>query len=517
MRLCRCTYSESLLIVQGLGPDDSSKAALLYTASWMRRSSKYQANVNNTLNELESLGIEQCYVIQSQGNDEVEEHLLDSIPVRGNREPRGDGENVYFPSVEILRYQEDNTKHMFLVRDIFDQIAQENATALTLFVSGDRSSVGKSTICLSIIAALVREGISTDRIAYIKPVTQCEAEQPVVRYCEDYGIKCEGVGPVVFYKGFTRAFLNGETEPTDVMLQRIRRSVEALKKRRSFVLIDGVGYPAVGSICGISNAQVAKLLDVPVLLVGKSGVGDAVDSHNLNAAYFQHSGVTVLGSIFNKLSLEGFYNLEACKTSIDSYFHQYGNGQKAYGYLPLLTDVNTGASTGIAAEPDPKRMRTKRKNEVSTAPPESESESAEYRRNGDSVSASISDAFAERVDIPALFLDVFKFHLWQRGECSRSEVGCLPDGHGDHGDHGDYGDDGNYGGFGNYRDYGGYGYYGADGNLYDDKRAYIESRLASRQISPQLRAEPSRPSVTPKKRSREEIEAFAVSAGARGS
>eukprot|EP00605_Chrysophyceae_sp_TOSAG23-4_P002731 GSChrysophyteH1.ASY1.ANO1.3010.1 assembled CDS len=428
MRLCRCTYSESLLIVQGLGPDDSSKAALLYTASWMRRSSKYQENVNNTLNELESLGIEQCYVIQSQGNDEVEEHLLDSIPVRGNREPRGDGENVYFPSVEILRYQEDNTKHMFLVRDIFDQIAQENATALTLFVSGDRSSVGKSTICLSIIAALVREGISTDRIAYIKPVTQCEAEQPVVRYCEDYGIKCEGVGPVVFYKGFTRAFLNGETEPTDVMLQRIRRSVEALKKGRSFVLIDGVGYPAVGSICGISNAQVAKLLDVPVLLVGKSGVGDAVDSHNLNAAYFQHSGVTVLGSIFNKLSLEGFYNLEACKTSIDSYFHQYGNGQKAYGYLPLLTDV-------------------------STAPPESESESAEYRRNGDSVSASISDAFAERVDIPALFLDVFKFHLWQRGECSRSE----------------------------------------------------------------LRAEPSRPSVTPKKRSREEIEAFAVSAGARGS
>ena len=47
--------------------------------------------------------------------------------------------------------------------------------------------------------------------------------------------------------------------------------------------VSGVGYPAVGSICGISNADAAKALHASVLLVGKSGVGDAVDSFNLNS------------------------------------------------------------------------------------------------------------------------------------------------------------------------------------------------------------------------------------------
>ena len=50
-----------------------------------------------------------------------------------------------------------------------------------VFIAGDKSSVGKSTMCLCILASLVRMGVSADKIAYIKPVTQCEAEQPIAR------------------------------------------------------------------------------------------------------------------------------------------------------------------------------------------------------------------------------------------------------------------------------------------------------------------------------------------------
>lgn len=82
---------------------------------------------------------------------------------------------------------------------------------------------------------------------------------------------------------------------------------------RKVVVIDGVGYPAVGSICGVSNAEVAATLDAPVLLVGKSGVGDAVDSFNLNSCFFEARGVRVLGGVFNRLSTQGFYSLEKCK------------------------------------------------------------------------------------------------------------------------------------------------------------------------------------------------------------
>jgi AAA domain len=56
------------------------------------------------------------------------------------------------------------------------------------------------------------------------------------------------------------------------------------------VIVDGVGYPSVGSICDLSNAHLAQALGAPVLLVGKSGVGDAVDSFNINTRFFESYG-----------------------------------------------------------------------------------------------------------------------------------------------------------------------------------------------------------------------------------
>ena len=40
--------------------------------------------------------------------------------------------------------------------------------ALTLFLSGDKSSVGKSSVCLAILASLIRLGVDPSAIAYIK-------------------------------------------------------------------------------------------------------------------------------------------------------------------------------------------------------------------------------------------------------------------------------------------------------------------------------------------------------------
>jgi hypothetical protein len=155
--------------------------------------------------------------------------------------------------------------------------------SLRLFISGDRSSVGKSTTCQYLLASLLQLGLSAHELAYIKPVTQCEAEQSVVQFCQEQGISCQGIGPVVFYKGFTRAYLDGTTETSSELLESVHKAVEDISEGKKLVLIDGVGYPSVGSICGISNADTAKVLQAPVILVSKSGVGDAVDSFNLNA------------------------------------------------------------------------------------------------------------------------------------------------------------------------------------------------------------------------------------------
>ena len=150
------------------------------------------------------------------------------------------------------------------------------------------------------------------------------------------GISNRSIGPVVFYKGFTRAYLAGETESSYELLNNIQKAVNSISINKRLTIIDGVGYPSVGSICSISNANVAKCLHSPVILVGQAGVGNAVDSHNLNSTYFESHGVRVLGAIFNKQLLDGFYSLESGRESITSYFNQYKSYQKPYGFIPLL-------------------------------------------------------------------------------------------------------------------------------------------------------------------------------------
>jgi hypothetical protein len=81
-------------------------------------------------------------------------------------------------------------------------------------------------------------------------------------------------------------------------------------------------------------------------MVGGSGVGGAVDAFNLNVTYFEWVHVPVLGAIFNKLSLEGFYSLEHCKTQISNYFgqnkHQIQHGRQAFGFIPLYPGIAGG-------------------------------------------------------------------------------------------------------------------------------------------------------------------------------
>ena len=125
---------------------------------------------------------------------------------------------------------------------------------------------------------------------------------------------CVPVGPVVFFSGFTRKFLAGETRTSDEMLRECAAAVDALAaaEGRRLVVVDGVGYPAVGSICGVDNASIASAVGASCVLVGKKGVGDAVDSFNQDACWFEARNVPVLGAVFNRLPEDGYYSLERC-------------------------------------------------------------------------------------------------------------------------------------------------------------------------------------------------------------
>ncbi|CAD7924893.1 unnamed protein product [Amoebophrya sp. A120] len=206
--------------------------------------------------------------------------------------------------------------------------------AVRLFVAGAAGQgSGKSTLCLGILGALLEMGYSPDELAYIKPCTQGIQQTLVAKFCKAKGIRARHVGPVVFFAGFTQKFAT-ETLPTEVygrnveeyrstLQSRIEEAVDDLlnpsadiadftndditavkNKPIKVLLIDGVGYPGVGSLCGVSNATTAFLCKSPVLIVGKPGMGDSIDSYEQARSFFEacpNGRVPVLGMIVNRV------------------------------------------------------------------------------------------------------------------------------------------------------------------------------------------------------------------------
>ena len=304
-----------------------------------------------------------------------------------------------------------------------------SSPSLRILIAGHQQSAGKSTVSLGILAALLEAGFTGSDIAYIKPATQCVSSTLTARFCQSAGIAYEHIGPVVFYRGFTRQRLDEDLAAHDAaaaaeeaggdashggdgtmpsvteaqpLVERCAEAVERISAGKRLTLIDGVGYPAVGSIVGCSSADIAVACRAPVLLVGKPGVGDAVDSFNLCAAYFEARRIPVLGGIFNKLSPTGFYALPRCNDYVRKYMAVYRPRQRVYGMLPkreVLGNAAAEETCGFAFK----------------HPPQPE-EAGPLSAEDEAAIAVVKELFREYVDTKTLVCDLAEAtanpHLW---------------------------------------------------------------------------------------------------------
>ena len=114
--------------------------------------------------------------------------------------------------------------------------------SLRLLVAGDKSHAGKSTVSLGLLAALLDSGFNPSELAYIKPATQCVSSTLTARYCESVGIACEHIGPLVFYRGFTRHFLDEHPDDSVAasaeLVQKCAAAVESLSAGKRLTVID---------------------------------------------------------------------------------------------------------------------------------------------------------------------------------------------------------------------------------------------------------------------------------------
>ena len=220
-------------------------------------------------------------------------------------------------------------------------------TTKYIYVMGSESGAGKSTVCLGILAQLLESGLAPDRLAYVKPVTQCIAKQTVALFCEQTKISCIGIGNLVFKKGFSKDFIDGLTKRSDELMADVLASIHRIGKDKDVVIIDGVGDPSVGSVVGVSNVDVALSLPCKVIFVGKPGIGAALDNTVLCVSFMQYKGLKNIGILYNKIPLSTFAEI---KQYVTKRFPELLPGITLLGFIGKDEIVETQFKNNVSEE-----------------------------------------------------------------------------------------------------------------------------------------------------------------------
>ncbi len=180
-----------------------------------------------------------------------------------------------------------------------------NTTTPRVYIAATRQDEGKTTLALGLFQTLKKR---LGPIGYIKPVGQRFVEVNGLKIDEDsllmertyqVAVPLEDMSPVTVEQNFTRRFL--EDGNTGDLEQKIRKSFDRAAWEKQFVLIEGTGHAGVGSVFGLSNAHVAKLLGAKIVIVTRGGIGAPFDEVTLNAALCEKVGAEVVGVILNKV------------------------------------------------------------------------------------------------------------------------------------------------------------------------------------------------------------------------
>lgn len=176
-----------------------------------------------------------------------------------------------------------------------------------LFVAATGQHVGKTTVCLGLLAGLMQR---YEKVGFIKPVGQehykvandLHVDKDCILFKEAFNLNCayEDMSPVIIPKGFTKEYLDGKHDTVSMRL-RIREAFERISSQNDFTLIEGTGHVGVGSVVELSNAAVAADLDVEVILVSSAGIGAAFDQLAVNKALFDMHRVKIKALLLNRV------------------------------------------------------------------------------------------------------------------------------------------------------------------------------------------------------------------------
>ncbi len=209
-----------------------------------------------------------------------------------------------------------------------------------VFMAATGQNVGKTTSSIGLMHIFVSAGL---RAGFIKPVGQTTIDIDEIRVDKDallmkliYDLPDElpPMSPVCVPSGFTAEYLKNRDQYTHLK-DSIVEGFQTIARDKDIVVVEGTGHAGVGSILGLSNAVVARLLDIPVILVAQGGIGSSIDELVLNAALFEQQGVRIAGVLVNKV-IEEKYDKVRQLVSGDLLF----KGFEPLGFMPFKPSLS---------------------------------------------------------------------------------------------------------------------------------------------------------------------------------
>ena len=175
-----------------------------------------------------------------------------------------------------------------------------------IFIAATGQHCGKTTISLSLMHLAKKKYA---RVGFIKPIGPklfmldgVQMDMDAALIASIYGLEEDRrlMSPVVISRGYTKKYLAGEIA-SELPLESITQACRELEEKNDFLIIEGSGHGGVGSVIGINNAQIARALNAPVIMVASGGIGSVIDAVQLNLPLFKQEGAEVRMVLVNKL------------------------------------------------------------------------------------------------------------------------------------------------------------------------------------------------------------------------
>lgn len=175
--------------------------------------------------------------------------------------------------------------------NLLQQIIQRRGA----FITGTDTGIGKTWVACRLAEALHTRGL---RVGVFKPAESGDGgDAAKLKKAAGSLLPLDLVRPYHFKRPLAPA-VAAELEGARVSLAALRRCYDQIRRDSDLVLVEGAGGLLVPYAPGLSGAGVAKALGLPLLVVGRAGLG-TINHTLLTLEAARRRGLPLLGVVLN--------------------------------------------------------------------------------------------------------------------------------------------------------------------------------------------------------------------------